>query len=378
MKKDCFCTLKILPLFSFTNFCFRSDNEVKESTNKALKEVTEDACELTRTDEVSATPFYTSDTGVIVIKGGKIVNHDNIVTADVLIEEGKITALGDNLEIPDGAAVINATGKFIMPGGVDMETHLYRGVDAQAPVMDDFESGSRKALLGGTTTIVDLVIPKKGESLVETFKEWKKVGERNSLCDFGLTVALPEVNEGIKKEMEILARDFGVNSFKLFMTYKNLLMLDNKQLMEAFKHVKDLGCIAKVHAENGDMVADNEKKLLKEGIRGPEGHLLARPEEVEEEAVRRACTLSLQANNPLHVCGVSSTGAVDIIKEFREKGLVVMGDSFAASLCVDGSHCYNECWTHAASFITSPPLREGKAIRQKLLQALSDGTLNWI
>jgi len=351
------------------------DGDIIHETNE---EVIENTCISSETNEVPVTSFYNSDAGVIAITGGRIVNSDSIVAADVLIKEGKITAIGENLDIADEAVVINATGKLVMPGGIDMSTHLHKGIASKVSVTDDFEVGSRKALLGGTTTIVDLVIPEQGKSLIEAFKDWKNVGEEKSLCDFALTVAVPKIIDAVKREMEILVKDHGVNSFKMFMAYKDSLMLDNTQLMEAFKHVKDLGCIAKVHAENGDMITENEKKLMEQGIRGPEGHLLARPEELEEEAVRRACTLALQASNPLYFCGVSAAGAVEIIKEFKSKGLVVKSDVTAASLCIDGSHCYDKCWKHAASFLTSPPLREGKANREKLLKSLLDGTVTCV
>ena len=144
--------------------------------------------------------------------------------------------------------------------------------------------------------------------------------------------------------MKKLAKEHGVNSFKMFMSYKDTLMLESSELMEALKHVKDLGCIAKVHAENGNIIAENQKRLLAQGLTGPEGHPLAQTEEVEAEAVRRACTLAMQANVPLYICSPSSMAAADIIKEFKEKGLVVFGEPSAASLAVDGSHYFNKCW----------------------------------
>ena len=184
-------------------------------------------------------------------------------------------------------------------------------------------------------------MPQKGGSLVDAFNMWKEAGEQNSCCDFAFSVAVPHVTAEAKKEMEKLAKDHGVNSFKMFMTYKDTLMLDNSELMEAFKHVKDLGCVAKVHAENGNIIAENCKRLLARGVIGPEGHLLAQPKEVEEEAVRRACTLAKQVNVPLYICSPSSMGAAEVIKEFKGKGSVIIGELSAAALAVDGSHYFS-------------------------------------
>jgi len=326
-------------------------------------------------DEVEATPFFSCETGIVFIKGGQVVNCDEMTVADVLVEDGKIKALGENLDIPEGATVIDATNKLVFPGGIDTNTHLYQAVDKTAQVKDDFESGTRAALAGGTTMVVDLVIPEKGGSLVDAFTAWKEAAEK-SCCDFALTVAVPHVTDGSKAEMEKLAKECGVNSFKMFMAYKDTVMLNNSELLEAFKHVKDLGCIAKVHAENGDIIAENQKRLLARGVTGPEGHSLAAPEEVEEEAVRRACTLASQANVPLYICSPSSLAATEVVKQFKEKGLTVIGEPSAASLAVDGSHYYNKCWSHAASFITSPPLRDDPQTKDKLVEALMDGSLD--
>ena len=322
-------------------------------------------------EEVGATPFFSSESGVILIKGGTVVNCEEITVADVLVEDGKISAVGDDLEIPEGATIIDATDKYVMPGGIDTNTHLYQGLDKEAPVKDDFESGTRAALAGGTTMVVDLVIPQRGESLIEAFTEWKENAEEKSCCDFALTVAVPHVTDDSKEEMEKLANKLGVNSFKMFMSYKDKLMLDNSDLLKAFKHVKGLGCIAKVHAENGSIIAENQKQLLSQGVTGPEGHLLAQPEDVEEEAVLRACVLAKQVNTPLYICSPTSQGAGDVIKQYQGKGLVVYGEPSVAGLSVVGDEYDNKTWDKAAALITSPPLRPGNH-RNSILQHLLD------
>ena len=363
----------------FMSFISRSSrHEGLADSTAALQEVPVEAVFVERSPKgmTEATPFVSSDTGVVLIKGGTVVNCDSMAVADILVEDGKITAVGEDLEIPEDATVINATNKYIIPGGIDTNTHLYQGLDENTPVKDDFETGTRAALAGGTTTVVDLVIPQGGQNMLEAFNNWRRVGEEKSCCDFALTVAVPCVTEETKKEMVKLTRDHGVSSFKMFMSYKDTLMLENSELIEAFKHVKELGCIAKVHAENGSIISENQKNLLAHGVHGPEGHLLAQPVEVEEEAVLRACSLAKQVNVPLYICSPTSREAVDIIQELKSEGLVVYGEPSCAALCVDGSHYYNKCWSHAASFITSPPIRDDPGNKDGLVAALVEGILD--
>ena len=319
---------------------------------------------------VTATPFFSQDTGVVLIKGGDVINHDGTSTADVLVVDGKITGVGEDLDIPENATVINASGKLVLPGGLDTSTHFSRGQDGKEDVLDDFQSGSRAALAGGTTMVLELVIPDPGQSLLAAYTAWREEGEQRSSCDFSLALAVTSVSDQTLEEMEILVRDHGVNTFKVFMSYKDELMINSKDMVRVLKKAKALGCVVQVHAENGDLIAQNRKALLGDGVRGPEGHLLAQPEEVEEEAVRRACCLAKEVGVPLHISGPTSGGSVEIIKEYREKGLVVIFDPSIAALALDGSHYYNQCYSHAANFLSSPPLREGEEVRETLLAGL--------
>ena len=216
---------------------------------------------------VEATPFFDSDTGKILIKGGQIVNFDDITEGDVLIVDGVVTAVGDVDDIPEDVTIIDATDKYVIPGGIDSNTHLHEGVD-NLEVLDDFFSGTKAALSGGTTMVIDLVVPRREESLIDAFNAWKEDGEENSCCDFALSVAVPHWTEKSKSEMEELSKGMGVNSFKMFMSYKDTLMMGNSQLLESFHHVKNLGGVAKVHAENGDIIAENQKRLLANGVTG--------------------------------------------------------------------------------------------------------------
>ena len=334
--------------------------------------------EVTDSGGLTATPFFSKDTGVVLIKGGNVVNSEGENIADVLVEDGKITAVGDEIEIPENATVIDASGKIVIPGGIDTRTHFQQAVDGKGDLVDDFESGTHAALAGGTTMIVDLVIPEKEGSLLDAFNSWKESAEEKSCCDYSLSVAITSVTDQTMEEMEMLAKENGVTIFKVFMSYSNSVMMDSKDLMSVMKKAKSLGCVVQVHAENGDMIAENSKNLLAQGVTGPEGHLMAQSDEVEEEAVRRICVLAKQVGAPVYISGPTSTAALDVIKEFKEKGAPVYADPSIAALCVDGSHYYNKCYNHAANFVTSPPLRDDEETKDTLLEAVIDGTLDMV
>ena len=265
-----------------------------------------------------------------------------------------------------------------MPGGIDTRTHFQKAPDGKGDLVDDFESGTHAALAGGTTMIVDLVIPEKEGSLMDAFNSWKESAEEKSCCDYSFSVAITSVTDQTMEEMEMLAKENGVTIFKVFMSYKDSVMIDSKDLLMVMKKAKSLGCVVQVHAENGDMIAENCKNLLAQGVTGPEGHLMAQSDEVEEEAVRRVCVLAKQAGAPVYISGPTSSAALDVIKEFKEKGAPVFADPSIAALCVDGSHYYNKCYNHAANFVTSPPLRDDEETKDILLDAVIDGTLDMV
>jgi dihydropyrimidinase len=206
----------------------------------------------------------------LIIKGGKIINEDGMQDGDVFIEDGQIKEIGRNLIIPGGTRTIDARGKYLLPGGIDTHTHL------QMPFMgtksiDDFYTGTKAAIAGGTTMIMDFVIPEKGESPLEAYEKWRGWAEDQVCCDYTLHVAITWWSEKVKSDMEVLVRDHGVNSFKVFMAYKDSFMLKDNELIAVFKHCRKLGAIAQVHAENGDIIAENVQKVLGAGVMDQRG-----------------------------------------------------------------------------------------------------------
>nr|XP_042896227.1 dihydropyrimidinase isoform X2 [Parasteatoda tepidariorum] len=313
-----------------------------------------------------------SSSSRMLIKNGKVVNDDLFFDADVYIEDGIIKQVGKDLVIPGGTKVIEAKGKMVIPGGIDTHTHF------QFPFMgtvsvDDFYVGTKAALAGGTTMIMDFV-SSKGSSLLEAYDKYRSWADEKVCCDYSLHMIVSDWNDKTEEEMEILTKEKGINSFKMFMAYEGLQMSD-KELLKIFEVCAKNGALAQVHAENGDVINTNTERLLKLGITGPEGHLYSRPEEIEAEATNRAIVLAHQVQCPLYVVHVMSKSAGDVIAKMRQDGYHVYGEAIAAALGTDGSHYFRKCWQHAAAFVMSPPLRPDSSTPRYLAQLLASGAL---
>ncbi len=208
----------------------------------------------------------------LLIRGGTVVNADLSQRADVLCEGGLIRAVGPDLQAPAGAEVVDAGGALVMPGGIDPHTHM------QLPFMgtvavDDFYDGTCAGLAGGTTTIIDFVIPDPQEPLLAAFRKWRGWAEK-AASDYAFHVAVTWWDESVHRDMGTLVKDEGVTSFKHFMAYKNAIMCDDETLVNSFKRALELGALPTVHAENGELVYLLQAEVAKMGITGPEGHPL--------------------------------------------------------------------------------------------------------
>ncbi|XP_034836960.1 dihydropyrimidinase isoform X1 [Maniola hyperantus] len=314
----------------------------------------------------------------LLIKNGQVVNYDGMEEADVYIEDGIIKQVGRNLIIPGGTRTIDATRKLVMPGGIDPHTHFELEMMG-AKVADDFYKGTRAAVAGGTTTILDFVLPEKGQSLMEAYNNWREKADNKVCCDYGLHVGVTWWSPSVKKEMQQLVAEHGVNSFKVFMAYKDTWMLSDYELCQVFETCAELKALPQVHAENGDIIARNTEKLLSAGITTPEGHELSRDEEVEAEAVNRACVIANQMNSPLYIVHMMSKSAVDALRLARQKQKQpVFGETLAATVGTDGTHYKNACFRHAAAHVLSPPLRPDPYTPEAIIEALTIDDLQLI
>jgi dihydropyrimidinase len=305
-----------------------------------------------------------------IIKDGTIVTADLTYKADIKIENGKIVEIGQNLS---GGEVLDATGCYVMPGGIDPHVHL------EMPFMgtystDDFESGTRAGLAGGTTMVVDFCLPGPDQSLLDALKMWDNKTSRAN-ADYSFHMAITGWNERVFNEMETVVKDRGINTFKHFMAYKGALMVNDDEMFASFQRCAELGALPLVHAENGDVVASMTAKLLAEGNNGPEAHAYSRPPEVEGEATNRAIMLADMAGVPLYVVHTSCEQAHEAIRRARQKGMRVYGEPLIQHLTLDETEYFNKDWDHAARRVMSPPFRS-KQHQDSLWAGLQSGSLS--
>jgi dihydropyrimidinase len=287
-----------------------------------------------------------------LVRGGTVVTAAEMMRADVLIEGETVRAIGSDLGEAD--TVIDATDRYVMPGGIDVHTHMelpFGGTFAS----DDFATGTRAAAFGGTTTIVDFAVQSFGQSLSRAVDEWLEKAEPKSHIDFGLHLIVREVNPAILAEMDaMIAR--GVTSFKLFMAYPGVFMLDDASILRAMGRTAENGGLIMLHAENGGAIDVLVQRFLAEGRTAPINHGLTRPSSMEGEATHRAIALAELADVPVYIVHLSAKEALDAVREGRDRGVHAYAETCPQYLYLTLEDMGRPGF-EGAKFVCSPPLR---------------------
>jgi dihydropyrimidinase len=312
----------------------------------------------------------------VLIKGGRVITAADDYVADVFIDGERISLIGESLDV-QADKVIDAAGKYVLPGAVDPHTHLempWRG----ETTIDDFESGQTAAAFGGTTTHVDFCIQAKGQTFAEALELWHGKREGKSIIDNGFHIAVTDLREGgTLEELARLPEEHGVTSYKLFMAYKDSLMVDDETLFRTMQVAAETGALVMVHAENGDAIEVLMAEAIAAGNTAPIYHALSRPPETEGEATNRAIQLARVAGSPLYVVHVSCQESVEPIALAREKGWNVWGETCTQYFFIDQSFLERPGFEGAKYVYTPPPrAKENQeilwnAVRTNVLQAIS-------
>ncbi len=306
-----------------------------------------------------------------LIKNGRIVTAEQDYSADIYIEKDKITTIGSNLKI-EADNVYDAKGKYVIPGGVDVHTHLDMPFGGTTSC-DDFESGTKAAAFGGTTSLIDFAIQSKGMKMREALDVWWKKAENKATIDYGLHMIITDLPDAHLEDMNDMVHE-GVSSFKLFMAYPGVLMVDDATIFKAMKQTAQNGALVCMHAENGSVIDTIVQRTLAEGKTAPIYHALTRPTSAEGEAVNRAIALSEMAGAPVYIVHLSSNDALEKVAEARDKGLPTYAETCPQYLFLSIEENMNKPGFEDAKYVFTPPLRE-KWHQDKLWAGLRKNTL---
>jgi dihydropyrimidinase len=308
----------------------------------------------------------------VLIKGGRVVTAADDYVGDVYADGERITLIGESLDV-QADRVIDATGKYVLPGGIDPHTHLDMPFGGTVTI-DDVETGQTSAAFGGTTCHVDFIIQPQGSTFGAALDEWKSKADGKQVIDMGYHMAVTDLKEGgTLRELASLP-DEGITSYKLFMAYKGALMVDDETLFRTMQVAAETGALVMVHAENGDAIDVLVKEALAAGHTEPKYHALTRPPETEGEATNRAIQLSRVAGSPLYVVHVSCAEAVEPIAIAREKGWNVHGETCTQYFFVDYTFLERPDF-EGAKYVYTPPPRD-KANQDVLWNAVRTDILS--
>jgi dihydropyrimidinase len=292
----------------------------------------------------------------VLIRNGRIITVSEDSIADIYIEGETIKAIGRDLPM-QADEVIDASGKLVFPGGVDPHVHLdmpFMGTFSS----DSYETGTRAALFGGTTMVIDFVLQKQGHSLQAALDEWRSRSDGNCVGDYSFHMAVTDFNEDTRREIRHMVEGEGITSFKTFMAYKGALMIDDRQMIGLMEEVKEHGGLINVHATNGDMIDYLIAKHRAEGKLSPLYHYLSQPEVTEAEASERFTDLAHYTGCPGYIVHLTCEGALNAVRNATRRNQHVFVETCIQYLILDAS-LYEKDF-EGAKWVMSPPLREKK------------------
>jgi dihydropyrimidinase len=290
-----------------------------------------------------------------LVRNGTIVTASDRYQADIYIDKGVVTLIGQGLTLP-ADTVIDASGKLVMPGGIDVHTHLDMPFGGTTSA-DDFESGTIAAAHGGTTTLIDFAIQDFGQGLYPAFDAWMKKAENRSVIDYAFHMIVRELSEQAAHDMDKMTRNDGITSFKLFMAYPGVFMVDDATIFKALLRTRDTGGLVCMHAENGGVIDTLVKEALRRGDKAPKYHALTRPTRAEGEATGRAIALAEMAGVPIYIVHLSCSDALEKVKQARDMGLPAYAETCPQYLFLSYDD-YEKPGFEGAKYVMSPPLRE--------------------
>jgi dihydropyrimidinase len=307
----------------------------------------------------------------VLLKNGRVITATDDYVADVFIEGETVTAIGKDLQVR-ADKVIDATGKLVMPGGIDPHVHLdmpFMGTYSS----DNYETGTRAALFGGTTTVIDFILQKQGNSLRAALDEWNGRSKGNAVGDYSFHMAVTDFNDETKKEIKDMIEKEGITSFKTFMAYKGALMIDDRQMIGLMQEVKKHGGLINVHATNGDMIDFLIAKHRAEGKLSPLYHYLSQPEITEAEASGRFADMANYTGCPGYIVHLTCEGALNAVRNATRRNQKVFVETCIQYLLLDAS-LYEKDF-EGAKWVMSPPLREKKD-QATLWAGINQGLVN--
>jgi dihydropyrimidinase len=307
----------------------------------------------------------------LLIKNGRIITVGEDQVADIFIEGEKISAIGKNLQVK-ADKVIDASGKLVFPGGIDPHVHLdmpFMGTYSS----DNYETGTRAALFGGTTMVIDFILQKQGASLQAALDEWRSRSDGNCVGDYSFHMAVTDFNDNTKKEIRHFVEEEGISSFKTFMAYKGALMIDDRQMIGLMEEVKNQGGLVTVHATNGDMIDYLVARHRSEGKLSPLYHYLSQPEVTEAEAAERFTDMANYTGCPGYIVHLTCEGALNAVRQATRRNQHMLVETCIQYLLLDAS-LYEKDFD-GAKWVMSPPLREKKD-QETLWAGINQGLVN--